>query len=276
MKKKTISVLGASLGLVALLASCSGKQINRSDALTLLTTMSDTVGASSYVLPTQWGVAKSTASTLKEARSYNEGTYFYGGKVGSTTASSVTTKYSQEGWAYLADTTLTLAFRDGTTKTMAKTSTNGTGLNDVAGMAAFSAIMTAARSQSAKIQTTPNSLKNYLKGFKDGTGSSAVYAGATANVNCYMKSESYVYSGTGNLNADFTPVYADGEEHLLYRFRDSKIWYVQNDKSQTATTYTWGNYSEATFTPSGYADVSSNAGAIATLGVSIASLASVL
>lgn len=277
MKRKTIKTLSVSLAAVALLASCSGKQINRSDALTLLTTMSDTVTASTYVLPVQWGVAKATGSSLKEIRCYNKSTYFYAGKVGTLSVSSSTSdKIDQQAWAFVKDNILTLAYQDGDTKTLAKNSMNSTALNDVAAAAAFTAIMTAASSQSAKIQTTPTTLKNYLKGFKDGTGSSAVYAGATNSVNCYMKSEYYTSTGTGNLLADFTPVYSDGEEPLHYRFTDSKVWSIVNDKSQTNTTFTWGSYSEATFSSSGYSDVSSSSTAIMALGASITGLATPL
>ena len=123
MKRKTIKTLSVSLAAVALLASCSGKQINRSDALTLLTTMSDTVTASTYVLPVQWGVAKATGSSLKEIRCYNKSTYFYAGKVGTLSVSSSTSdKIDQQAWAFVKDNILTLAYQDGDTKTLAKNS----------------------------------------------------------------------------------------------------------------------------------------------------------
>jgi hypothetical protein len=276
MKKFTrLSLIGASL---TLLAGCSGKAITRADAIVLLSNMDSAVNASSFVFPSKWGITKFTPSSLKEVRTFAKDSYFYGGKQGTLKEENSTSEHSAEGWAFVKDGQVTLAYNDGKKKVYAQAAYKGTGDNEKAATAAFANVQTAAYQQKDIIKEAPKDLKEDLSNYVAGTGKTAINSASGSDAR-YMKEELFTSVGEGFLYANFTTEVVSGTsdpEQMICQFSDNRISNLQDFKSGETMTFAWDNYSEAAFSATDYTDVGSDSASIVLLGVAILTLASPL
>lgn len=235
MNAKKLILLGAS---AMLLASC-GQSLTRAEAIEEMDTISKKEGVTATKLTyvKEWKEENATKKLGKKTLvADGESKNFYVKNDFTNDGKEV----KSEAWIYLKDDVYTVAFQDGDTKNyyeLAKADDE----DGAMGLTAQSTIDSSiANGKKVGSKSNGYGYCGFLAKFPEGEGK--IEAGKTIAEGAYIKDESYVKNGDGNLSCSYNAVYSEKDEVMKAEWKDYLLVAKSNAKTSSASGYgfeTW-------------------------------------